>query len=384
MPAIFRTPDLAHEEHAALARLDELRAELRLHVHDAPRQWVGSTRRALAARQVAGSTAIEGFAASVADALAAADDADMHTDAETEKAVRGYQRAMSYVLALATDPHFHYDTNLIRALHRIMTDGLADARPGLWRAGGVWVGRFEAPPVERVHPLVSELADQLNADRGATPALVLGAMAHLNLVMIHPFRDGNGRMSRCLQTLVIARDGMLAPEFSSIEEFLASSGPDWDNTADYFNVLREVGGTRWNPERSDALPWVRFVLRAHYIQAQSVLRRVREADATWRRITELRTGLNLPERTEAAIYEATIGERLQNADYRAALERSNGETVTVNTATRDLTAMVGHGLLVASGRNRGAAYVAGETLRALRRDIQADRKPFDTEHLFDG
>ena len=33
-------------------------------------------------------------------------------------------------------------------------------------------------------------------------------MAHLNLVLVHPFRDGNGRMARCLQTLVLARDGI--------------------------------------------------------------------------------------------------------------------------------------------------------------------------------
>ena len=37
------------------------------------------------------------------------------------------------------------------------------------------------------------------------------AMGHLNLVMIHPFSDGNGRMARALQTLVLAREGILAP-----------------------------------------------------------------------------------------------------------------------------------------------------------------------------
>lgn len=353
-----------------------------MHVHQEPRRWVGSTRRALAARQVAGSTAIEGFAASVAEALAAADGTQMQTDPQTELAVRGYQRAMSYVLALADDPHFSYDVNLLRGLHRLMTDGL-DARPGLWRLGGIWVGRFEGPPAGDVHGLVAELADHLTTDGGATPSLVLGAMAHLNLVMIHPFKDGNGRMSRCLQTLVIARDGLLAPEFSSIEEFLATTGPGWDNTRDYFDVLSAVGGTRWNPLATDALPWVRFVLRAHWIQAQSVLRRMREAEATWRLVAARRVELGLPERVEPAMFEAAIGGRLQNSDYRAALQRSSGETVTVNTATRDLTAMVRLGLLVATGRNRGSAYAAGAPLRALRREIEAGRKPFDTEHLFD-
>lgn len=60
-------------------------------------------------------------------------------------------------------------------------------------------------------------------------------MAHLNLVMIHPFRDGNGRMARALQTLVLALDEVLEPTFSSIEEWLGS------NTADYYLVLAATG-----------------------------------------------------------------------------------------------------------------------------------------------
>jgi fido (protein-threonine AMPylation protein) len=48
--------------------------------------------------------------------------------------------------------------------------------------------------------------------------VVRAAMAHLNLVMIHPFRDGNGRMARALATLVSTRSDIGEPEFSSIEQ----------------------------------------------------------------------------------------------------------------------------------------------------------------------
>ena len=79
--------------------------------------------------------------------------------------------------------------------------------------------------------------------------MIRAAMAHLNLVMIHPFRDGNGRMARCLQTLVLAREGILSPEFSSIEEYLGR------NTQAYYDVLADAGAGHWQPER-DARPWV--------------------------------------------------------------------------------------------------------------------------------
>ena len=63
-----------------------------------------------------------------------------------------------------------------------------------------------------ISSLVEELVEQLSANN-ETPAIVRGAMAHLNLVMIHPFRDGNGRMARCLQTLTLARELILAPSY---------------------------------------------------------------------------------------------------------------------------------------------------------------------------
>jgi Fic family protein len=71
--------------------------------------------------------------------------------------------------------------------------------------------------------LVQELVDWLNGDDG-THLLVRAAMAHLHLVSIHPWADGNGRMSRSLQTLMIAREGALAPEFSSVEAWLGRRG----------------------------------------------------------------------------------------------------------------------------------------------------------------
>src|SRR3990172_4743171 len=112
---------------------------------------------------------------------------------------------------------------------------------------------------------MNELVDGMREEQG--PAIVRAAIAHLNLVLIHPFRDGNGRMARCLQTLVLAREQILEPIFCSIEEYLGR------NTLAYYDILAEVGGGSWQPER-DALPWVRFSLTAHLRQARTMLRRI--------------------------------------------------------------------------------------------------------------
>jgi hypothetical protein len=53
-----------------------------------------------------------------------------------------------------------------------------------------------------------------------------------------------------------------------------------ENTVDYYRVLQKVGRGRWTPS-GDALPWVRFCLRAHHLQAQQVQRRLKDAGQVW-------------------------------------------------------------------------------------------------------
>ena len=98
--------------------------------------------------------------------------------------------------------------------------------PGQWRPGSISVinedsGQvvYQGPDVEWVPDLMDELIETLRQESN-TPVIVSAAMAHLNLTMIHPFSDGNGRMARALQTLVLARQGTPNPIFSSIEEWL--------------------------------------------------------------------------------------------------------------------------------------------------------------------
>ena len=73
------------------------------------------------------------------------------------------------------------------------------------------------------------LAASLHIGLNSDP-VIRSAMAHLNLVMIHPFRDGNGRMARALATLVLTRSDIGEPELCSIEEWLGAGA----NTEDYY------------------------------------------------------------------------------------------------------------------------------------------------------
>ena len=376
---IFAIPDPTIEEEIALARIEDLRHELRHYVAE-PKRWVGQIRRVLAARAIQGSNSIEGYNVSIEDAVAAIEgDAPSTASYEDWQAAQGYRRAMTYVLQLAHNEHFAYSSQVISSLHFMIAEYSLNASPGLWRPGPIWVRNdatgavvYEAPDGEQVPSLIEELVAQLTSDQ-EVHVLVRAAMAHLNLVMIHPFRDGNGRMARCLQTLVLARDRILEAPFSSIEEYLGR------NTDSYYRVLAQVGRGRWSP--SDAHPWVRYCLEAHYIQAASVLRRVQESEVLWSKLDELRQKHHLTERTISALFDAAIGMRIRNSSYRFTL-KGYDEEISNQLATGDLGAMVRAGLLKRLGAKRGTYYQAAEPLMEIAASVRRNRKILDASSLF--
>lgn len=235
--------------------------------------------------------------------------------------------------------------------------------PGQWRPGPIFVVNstsgetvYAAPESDLVDPLIQELVASMN-DRSDVAPMVRAAMAHLNLTMIHPFKDGNGRMARSLQTLILSRDGLLHPVFCSIEEWLGR------NTQDYYDILASTGQGVWNPGR-DALPWVRFCLKAHYQQAATLIRRNEEYEKLFLGIQRIIERESLHERTAIPIFDAALGIRLTNSRYRSETD------VTDFTAARDLKRLCEVNLLEPKGEKRTRTYSAAKELQTLRASVR--------------
>jgi Fic family protein len=376
---LFQTPELVEAELAVLSEIDGLIVKLRFQLHE-PSRWVGSLRRLSFARAIQGSNTIEGYTVTLDDAVAvAAGEEPTDTDTETKMALKGYSDAMTYVLQLSNDPDFQYSEQLIKSLHFMMMSYDLSKSPGLYRPGTVFVYNsdsgevvHEGAPVDFVPALVYELVEGLNKDN-ETRAMIRGAMSHLNLAMIHPFRDGNGRMARALQSLVLAREGFLSPVFVSIEEYLGR------NTQAYYDVLAEVGQGSWSPE-NDARPWIRFSLTAHLQQARTMLRRVRESERLWTELERIAEQEGLAERTVVVMSDAAIGLRVRNNTYRAAIEDFEG--ISDATASRDLGKLVDADLLESHGEKRGRYYMRSQRLAAVWHDIVETRGPKDDRDPF--
>jgi Fic family protein len=353
---IFEPPVLDNAELAVIDQLDDLRRQLRYTTERSVR-WSGSLSRAMRARAVLGSNSIEGYDVPEEEGLAALQGEEpAGTSEETWLAIQGYRHAMTYVLQLSDDPHFQFNQGFIRSMHYMMLSYNLRKHPGRWRPGPMYVRNeqkqeivYEAPPASEVPDLMGELIQSLESDD--IPRLVHAAMAHLNLVMIHPFSDGNGRMARCLQTLILARSGVIEKQFCSIEEWLGR------HTAEYYEVLSRVGQGSWHPE-NDTRPWIRFNLKAHFQQAELLRVRADRTASIWGDLEDLVKDKGLPERAIYALFDATVGFRVRNSTYRPVAE------VSEQVASRDLKAMVDADLLVALGEARGRSYTSGVTLQA--------------------
>lgn len=370
---LYLAPELDAADQRVLRGIAVSRKELGYRLAQ-PCRWQGQFRRTLTARAIRGSNSIEGYQVSLDDAEDAVEHEPPLEGSIVLPEIVGYRDALTFVQQLAGAPHFRYERMLLSALHFLMLDHRLDISPGRYRTGTTFVRNnqthevvYEGPEPERVPGLVDELLDWLAHGDADAPVYVRAAMAHLNLVNIHPWRDGNGRMSRCLHTLVLARDGVLAPEFASIEEWLGSGR----NTYDYHEVLRAVGGQRWSPDTPgrDTHPWVRFCLRAHHMQAQLVRRRFDEYARLWIELENLAKGRGLPERAVHALFTAARGQRVRRATYQHDAGLSDGQAV------RDLRTLTRAGLLNPVGETRARSHTAAAVLHDLGRRIDHDLPP---------
>jgi Fic family protein len=352
---LYSTPSLTPELEDQLSQLDELRTSLGRQVGGAG-LWLGTLRRQVQASSIESSTSIEGFHVPTDEAVAIVSGEETpKPDDENRMAVACYARAMEHVGVMAGDPGFHWFDRVILDLHFDACFFQRDKSPGRWRTGPIGVtggnGRliYQAPDAEDVSSLMSEVIDWLESGDLDKHVVVEAAMAHLHVVSVHPFRDGNGRISRIVQSLVLAREGLLAPEFASIEEYLG------EHTPDYYRVLQDVQGGRYQPKR-DATAWISFCVQAHLAQARRRIEQIQQAAARWNFLEQLTEGRGWPDRFVIALEQSLIG----GTDRTRYSEEAD---VSPASATNDFRRLLDAGLITQHGRGRNTRYYASEPLR---------------------
>jgi Fic family protein len=354
---LYPTPVLSADDERVLSDIERMRQALRHQVRSTPSKWSADLRKFLTADAVAASNSIEGFKVATVDVEDLMEgEREVEVSEENREETLAYQRMMTYIQTLHDVEDFSYDKGLFNALHWILQGHRHTVRKpaGQWRRGPVYVtdardpsiAAYTAPAPKDVPALMRELVGWLNTEDGSHP-LVRAAMAHLHLVSIHPWADGNGRMSRSLQTLMIAREGVLAPEFSSIEAWLGRPGNTWE----YYRELQSRGA-EYLPDQ-DVSSWIRFNLAAYHQQAQTVQNRLDRSGHVWAALSAFAESADLEERVVTALHDVAMAGRVRRSRYE------HTEDLSLQQAQRDLRVLVTAQVLEPVGRTRARYYTAG-------------------------
>lgn len=230
-PAIVTLVGRISEAVGRLTILREQAASLRL-------------RRINRIRTIRGSLAIEGNQLSEAQITAILDGkrviAPPREVQEVRNALAAYERFDDWNPVVEKD--------LLEA-HGILMSGLID-EAGSYRRGGVGVLEGShaihlAPPADRLPALMGDLFHWL-ATSDAHP-LVASSVFHYEFEFIHPFADGNGRMGRLWQSLILARWNGLFADLPVENLIFAHQG-------EYYEALRE------STRQTDSAPFIEFML----------------------------------------------------------------------------------------------------------------------------
>jgi len=352
---IYATPAPDTQLQNDLAAFDQVCDELGARSGGAG-PWLGGLRRQWRASSAESSIEIEGFSVPNDERLAIASGAGPADPTDEDRmALACYARAMDHVGVMAADEGFEWVDRVVLDLHFDACSFQKDKEPGQYRTRGIEVTSPEGgapayvgPPAEEVRPLMGEVIHWLGAGDLDTHLVIRAAMAHLHVVSVHPFRDGNGRISRIVESLVLALGGLLAPEFVTIEEYLG------ENTAAYHAALGEVQAGSYQPER-DATPFVRLCVEAHLAQARSRLLQLDQASARWSYLERLVEARAWPDRLVIGL-EQSLFDGTDRGSYSAEAG------VSAPTASNDLRRLLDAGLIMRQGRGPTTRYVASERL----------------------
>lgn len=279
---ITNTIQITPEILALIAEIDEFKGAWRLLGTLAPER-LSALRRVATIESIGSSTRIEGSKLTdreVEHLLANLEIKSFATRDEQE--VAGYAEVMELVFQAWQDIPF--TENYIRQLHR---DLLAYSEKDTWHRGnyktasnsvaafdadGTQIGIvFETATPFDTPRLMSEIVAWLNEARETKrlhPLLIVAVFVVVFLE-IHPFQDGNGRLSRILTTLLLLQAGYAYVPFSSLESVIEHSKEA------YYLALRQTQGTI-RGEAPNWQPWVVFFLRSLQQQKRRLAAKVEQ------------------------------------------------------------------------------------------------------------
>ena len=264
--------------------------------------------------------------------------------------VINYRRVMEYLGELKGDT-VKIDENFILKLHTMTVQRLLPPeKVGMFRTTQVVVRNsltgevtFKPPPAIAVPVQIKELLDFINetSQEDVHPVLKSG-IVHYELVRIHPFVDGNGRVSRALSTFILFQEGYDIRKFFSLEEY-------FDNdAAEYYSALQSV-----EKDNGNLTQWLAYFTHGLAIELSKIKDKIEKISVD-AKLKERQGGapIMLSDRQLKIVEYIQKTGFLQNNGFKQLFPM-----VSEDTVLNELKALIKHGLIKKSGSTKGAKYI---------------------------
>lgn len=330
-----------------IARIDEFKGAWRALGTLAPDR-LSALRRVATIESIGSSTRIEGSKLSDREVERLLSNLQIKSfDTRDEQEVAGYAELMDLVFSSWQD--IPVTENHIRQLHQIL---LRYSEKDTWHRGnyktnsnsvaafdenGAQIGIvFQTATPFDTPRLMAELVTWIQEEResGQLHPLLVIALCVVVFLEIHPFQDGNGRLSRALTTLLLLHAGYAYVPYSSLESVVEQ------NKEAYYLALRQTQGTI-RTDAPDWQPWLVFFLRSLAEQVRRLEKKVEREKIVLASLPELSLQIVEFAREHGRV---TIGEAIKLTG------------VSRNTLKQHFRALVERGHLNQQGGGRGVWY----------------------------
>lgn len=330
-----------------IAEIDEFKGAWRALGTLAPER-LSALRRVATIESIGSSTRIEGSKLSDSEVAALLTNLSVKSfDTRDEQEVAGYAEVMETVFAHADD--IPLSVNHIKQLHRdLLKHSEKDAHHrGEYKTAPNHVSAFNeqgkeigvvfetATPFDTprlMNELIIWAIDALEG-RALHPLLII-AVFIVTFLEIHPFQDGNGRLSRVLTTLLLLKTGYAYAPYSSTESVIEQ------NKEAYYLALRKTQGTI-RSSNPDWQPWLLFFLKTLKAQKDRLSKKIERE--------RLMVG-DLPELSVQILELVKNHGRITNGDIVQATGANR------NTVKAHLKRLVDSNHLVKHGTGKGTTY----------------------------
>ncbi|MEA2056133.1 MAG: Fic family protein [Patescibacteria group bacterium] len=179
---------------------------------------------------------------------------------DSEREVLNYNQALTDLEAQLKSKSFKLTISVILTIHKQVVTGLLPKfETGKFRQKPVVINNprsgkvvYLPPDIEAVAKLMDDLVTYVNDFQSAVDSLILAGIFHKQMVIIHPFMDGNGRTTRLITKALLAKMGLNTFNLFSFENYYNK------NVTKYFEVVGEFGDYNELVANIDFTPWLEY------------------------------------------------------------------------------------------------------------------------------